>query len=222
MKEVWVRFIVPVRKERHRSWKQLVQGHTSGTWQNQDSSPGLATFGAHIPMTILYWRPRPLGESMQRPGSPSSSCWPRFWILLSSSAPNPSASSSFWEAQSLGNGKDLEKEYSQFIAETPFSVWAQASIGDSRNHKLSSCKPKASFVFCFTEEMKICMPFPVCSRVKHLLVVFKAQDSHLDFFNSLFFTLPSSPLPPGSVSCLSVPLSDFVSHFSDSLFIFAG
>lgn len=195
----------PVWKQRHRGWKQLVQGHTSAEWQNQDARPALANFGAHNPSdyTIL--------ASLATRGTIVEARKPI--LILLTSVLNPShllcshlhASSTFWEAESSGNGKTWRKNIVHSQQKHPLvSVLRQASV----TRKITSylhVSQRLLLYFFFTEEIKIHTPFHVCSRVKHLLDVLKPKTPI--WIASVL--CPSPCLPPLCLPALS-PASLFL------------
>lgn len=169
--------------------------------------------------TMLYWHPWPVK------GTIAETRKPLLIQLISILNPfplrcfPPPTSNTFWEAQSLGKGKDLEKEYSEFTAEKHplVPVLRQALMTEEITSYLQVSQ---MLILCFSQrKLKICTLFHVCSRVKHLLNVLKPKPPI--WISSTLCPSPClAPFCLSSVSCLSVALSVFVSHFSHSLFVF--
>ena len=214
--------------------KQRVQGHVSGKWQKQTSSPALANFSVSTfhNYTILALLSSQGTTAEARKSlliqltsvlnlSPFLCPQPQDFQYLLRPPPQHTHTKPHWEWENLGAGVQ-----SVHGRQTSFGFCTQTNTDDKRNHKLSSWEPKAYFVF-FTEEIKNLYTLPCLLQVKHLQDVLKPKTPS-GFLQLLVLHLASASLflylflSPTSLTPFSYLLAKPVARRESCIFTLQG
>ena len=157
--------------------KQRVQGHISGKWQKQTSSPALANFGANTchNYTILALLASQGTTAEARKSlliqltsilnlSPFLCPQPPDFQYLLRPPPTTHTHTHTHTQSPTGNGKTLEQESSHFMADKHplVSVLRQTLMTkESTSYLPGNQRP---ILYSSQRKLKICTPFHVCSR----------------------------------------------------------